>query len=92
MDKFGEFISRGKHEFGDKFDASDLVPKFTYYFNSQERIEVERVYASGNKYVRRGRVGVTSGWKPVFLLMHRRTDRGSSDTLGPNDNVVRIIG
>jgi hypothetical protein len=73
-------------EFGRVFDDSALAPQFIRFFETGQRIEV-----SGPSGVRRGRVGVTAGWCPCFLLMHRRSDRGSSDLLGLKDRVTRVI-
>lgn len=68
------------------FDTSELAPQFIQYFENGQRIEVET-----NGEIKRGRVGVTTGWKPVFLLMLRRSDRGSSWVLGKDDKVLRVI-
>jgi len=62
--------------YGDKWDGSDLAPKFIKAFNTGERIRV-KVYGE----VKTGTVGVTSGWKPVFLLMHNKRCTGSSTLL-----------
>lgn len=83
---YQQLIERRKAEYGTKFDASDLAPQFIKYYENQERIEVEFPYGR-----ERGRVGVTTGWKPVFLLMHRVSDSGSSSTLRENDVVVSVI-
>lgn len=85
---FAAFLERKRAEHGAKFDPSDLAPAFIQYFESQERIEVVN---KGFGYRRRGRVGVTSGWKPAFLLIHRVSDWGSSDVLGAGDEVVKVI-
>lgn len=71
---------------GKVFDASDLAPQFVPYFEGGQRIEVE---TCGE--IKRGRVGVTTGWKPVFILVLRRSDRGSGWVLGKDDKVLRVI-
>lgn len=86
---YADYIRTAKQRHGDKFDDSSLAPQFVRYFESGERIEVAG--DEGEGYVRRGRVGVTTGWKPAFLLMHRTSDHGSSDVLGERDEVARII-
>ena len=86
MTKYNDLIARKSSEYGAKFDASDLNPAFIDYYNSGERIEVE-IYGAKE----RGRVGITTGWKPVFLLIHRISDRGSSTTLGNGDKFLRTI-
>lgn len=40
--------------------------------------------------VRTGRVGITTGWVPSLLLMHRSNQDGSSDVLGAGDRVLAI--
>lgn len=50
------------------------------------RIEVTR-----DGWTRRGRVSVTTGWKPALLLMHRRSDRSSADVLDERDHLVRVV-
>jgi len=86
MNEYERLIKRAQGRHGDKFDASDLVPAFVRYFNSGERIEV-----TDGDYVRRGRVGVTTGWRPAFLLVHRTSDHGSSDVLSDRDRVIKVI-
>jgi hypothetical protein len=81
-----EYVARGKQKHGDKFDTSDLNPEFIEYFENGARIEVENEYQ-----VRRGTVGVTTGWRPCFLLMARCNCHSSSDTIGKTDRVTRVI-
>jgi len=69
---------------GKKFSTADLCDKFVPYFESGERITVE-VYGM----VKRGTVSVTSGWKPTFLLMLRRTSRWSSWLLKDDVPILR---
>lgn len=71
-----------------RFDASDLAEGFWPYFTSGERVKVVNV-ADGSA-PRFGTVGITTGWKPAFLLMHRSNAVGSSDLLGPNDRVIAV--
>lgn len=72
------------------FDPSDLAPQFVPYFNERKtRIEVETTFADGTTHRRTGYVGITTGWKPAFLLMHASNHHGSSDVLSVNDKVLR---
>lgn len=84
--KFGEYLAKKKREYGDKFDSSALAKKFIPYYNSGERIAVD----FGNGVVKRGRVGATTGWKPVFLLVLTTRSMGSSYTLSDKDEIVPI--
>lgn len=85
-------IANKRREYGDKFDASDLAPQFIEHFESGDRIEVAFAGVDGEVYeTKRGRVGITTGWKPVFLLMLTTRSIGSSYTLGMKDRVVRVV-
>jgi hypothetical protein len=84
---FREFIDKKAREYGDKFDVSYLSHEFVPYYENGKRITVQ--FSSGE--VKRGTVGVTTGWKPVFLLMLRRNSVGSEWTLGENDHVIKAI-
>ena len=87
-DFFESYLARKRLKFGDKFDLSNLAPQFIPYFNDREvRIEVE--FSSGEKS--RGFIGITTGWKPLFLLVRTRRSLGSSYTLSSEDRVVRTL-
>ncbi len=90
MTEFDQYLQRGRAQHGDRFNPAGLVPQFRPYFRTGTRIKVRTVYASGYEYIRTGTVGVTTGWMPAFLLMHRRTSVGSSDVLGAKDQIVAV--
>jgi len=71
-------------QFGKRFDASELSGQFVPYFKTNYRIKVKMRWGD----VLTGRVGVTSGWKPVFLLMRRRSDLGSSIVLTDKEKII----
>ena len=83
---FQDYLEQKKRACGEKFDPSSLNPNFVRYFESQQRIEVDFGYEK-----KRGRIGVTTGWRPVFLLMLRVDSVGSSHTIGESDKVVKVI-
>lgn len=85
--RYQDFIERAKARHGERFDPSDLAPQFVEAYNSQARIEVLMSY--GEK--ERGRVGVTTGWKPCFILMARVDSIGSSTLLGADDKILKIV-
>jgi hypothetical protein len=91
VSRYIDFLARKNAEYGSKFDASDLAPQFVHYYNTGERIEVTRTYSSGETFTRRGRVGITTGWRPAFLLVSRRGAFGSSDVLDTKDVVVKVV-
>jgi hypothetical protein len=82
MRNFKDFIARKMDQYGKQFNPEDLNPSFVKYFESGERITVDFGYEK-----KRGTIGVTTGWKPCFLLMARIDSRGSSYTIGKNDKV-----
>jgi hypothetical protein len=90
MTRFEQRVQRGLAQHGDKWDASELEdrPAFVAWFNDGRRIKVRWTSESGETYERTGRVSTTTGWKPAWILMHRSSDHGSSDVLGPRDEVV----
>ena len=85
---YDEYLQRARAEHGERFDPSDLAPTFVPYFESGQRIEVK--FSGGE--VKRGRVGVTTGWRPAFLLMLTRRSIGSSYLLSPATAILRIVG
>ncbi len=91
MTKYEEYITRKRKDYGDRFSEASLAPQFVRYFNSGQRIEVVQRFADGTEYRRRGTVGVTTGWIPAFLLMHRSNQVGSSDVLTTRDEIVCIV-
>ncbi len=68
-----EYLEKKQREYGDRFNARDLDKRFIPAFESGERIRV-KFYG---ETVKTGTVGVTTGWKPVFLLMLSRRHHGS---------------
>lgn len=81
------YFAKKVSQYGEKFDPSDLSPKFIPYFESGQRIEVN-LHAEG---IKRGYVGVTTGWKPSFLLVARRGCAGSSILLTSEDQIIKVI-
>ena len=86
MTTYNDFIARKEREYGNKFDPSDLPAKFIPFYENNYRIEV-KYYGE----LERGRVGITTGWKPAFLLMHRTSDHGSSTLLNDNYEITKVI-
>lgn len=84
MSRYEDFIRRKKQEYGSKFDDSDLDWHFVPFFNTGVKIKVDDP-AFG---VVTGRVGVTTGWRPVFLLMRRSNAMGSSVTLTKRTKII----
>lgn len=88
MRSFSEFLTRKRAEHGPSFDHTDLNLRFVRFFESGERIRVK----IGSE-VLTGTVGVTTGWRPTFLLLLYATSAGSSTTLGPSAVILaRKVG
>lgn len=86
MTPYEEFVMRKVAEYGEKFNTSELSPKFARYLHTGQRIKVRSEFG----YERTGTVGVTTGWRPAFLLMHRSNASGSSDVLRASDEIVAV--
>lgn len=85
---YENLIAERKQKYPDTFRDSKLNQAFIQYFNNQKRITVDFCGANGEVYEsKRGTIGVTTGWVPVFLLMLTKRSVGSSYTIGPNDRV-----
>lgn len=80
MRNFADYVAQKRQQYGDKFDASELAPQFIKYFENGERITVDFGYEK-----KRGTIGVTTGWKPVFLLMLTKRSIGSSHIIRATD-------
>ncbi len=65
-------------------DYSGIAKKFASYYGTNERIKVE--FSHGE--ILTGTVGMTTGWKPVFLLIARSNSIGSSDILSDDDKII----
>lgn len=84
MQSFSEYLDRARRKHGSQFDPSGLDRRFVRYFESGQRISVDL----GGGMVKRGTIGVTGGWRPVFLLMLTSRSMGSPWTLGPRERIV----
>ncbi len=85
---YKEYVNNKLKQYGNKFDTSDLNGEFIPYFENGERITVE--FNSGE--IKRGSIGVSSGSKPVFLLMLTKRSVGSSYIITKKDKIKRIGG
>jgi hypothetical protein len=91
MSLFDERLERGRRQWGEKFDPACLVgaPDLIRQFNTDARVEVD-VYGDG-EVIECGRVSTTQGWAPSFLLMRRRSDRGSSYLLDKRTKIRKVV-
>lgn len=85
MHSMTELVNRRYAQYGDKFDTSDLDKRFIQYYQSGQRIKVETC-----GMIMTGTVGVTTGWKPAFLLMRTSRSIGSSWLLGKECKLLAV--
>lgn len=85
MRSFQDFLRRKEVEYGSRFDDSALSVKFIPYYESQERIKV-------NDYgdIISGTVGVTTGWRPSFILIRTVRSMGSSILLSDKTKILEV--
>lgn len=83
--KFEDYTARARIKHGDKFDDSGLDRRFVGAFNTGARIKVT---CYGETLT--GTVGVTTGWRPAFLLMRTARSLGSSIILDASAEIVAI--
>ena len=86
MSEYTEMIDRKRREHGEKFSDAELWPQFRPYYRTGERIRVR----SASGYERTGTVGVTTGWRPAFLLIRTSRSLGSSDVLNADDTIIGV--
>ena len=84
MTKYESAIQRHKATWGRKFSTAGLAKKFVPAYNHGQRIRVK--FSTGE--VLSGTVGMTTGWKPAFLLVLTSRSLGSSWTLKQKDRIV----
>jgi len=85
MNNFTDLVNRRTAQYGDKFDVSDLDKRFIAYYQNGQRIKVETC-----GMIMTGTVGVTTGWKPAFLLMRTSRSMGSSWILGTESKLLSV--
>jgi len=72
-----------------QIDYSAIAQRFAPFYGTDKRIKVAFKDAKGDIYeTKSGTVGMTTGWKPVLLLMLRSNSRGSSYVLSDADSLI----
>ena len=90
MRNYTTFVESKKEQYSDTFSEENINKDFIPYFNSQEKVKVEYTYKSGVKETYTGTIGITTGWKPCFLLMRTERSRGSSYTISDICKVIAV--
>ena len=88
MKNYKDYIAKKMDEYGSKFDPVHLAkaPQFIPYYENGERIEVDFGYEK-----KRGTIGVTTGWEPIFILMLTKRSLGSSYILKGTEMITKVI-
>jgi len=84
---YQDLLARAKAQHGSKFDDSELDPRFIPYYENGKRIWVDDF-----GHVASGTVSVTTGWRPVFLLMSSVRAMGSSTLLTKKTKILGEVG
>jgi len=80
MSRYTDMVARKTREHGDKFSAASLNPAFIDAYNNGDRYRVLVRSFPSEKPIW-GYIEATSGWVPCFLLIRRRGQHGSSETI-----------
>lgn len=83
--QYFEVLGRLRAKHGTRFNPPKGVDHLIPYFG------MRRVEVTGKYEVRRGRIGITTGWGPALILIPNANARGSGDVLSPEDKVTAII-
>ena len=92
MSRFTDYCDTKRNQFtntGHHFDASELAPQFVDAFNGGAGFRVLVDFGYADEKPVWGFVGITTGWKPCFLLMRRRGQIGSSECLNTSHKIIR---
>jgi hypothetical protein len=89
MRNYKDVIVARKARYGD-FDPSDIKKDFIRYYETGERVRVRWSYPSGSFEDLTGTIGITTGWRPVFILMRTSRSIGSPYTLTGDCKVVAV--
>lgn len=84
--KYQDYIQHKRNQYGDKFNDGNLSQQFVPYFETGKRIIVKTKWE-----ILRGYVGVTTGWKPSFILLLRSNSISSSILLSDDDTIIGTV-
>jgi hypothetical protein len=91
--QFDAFVRRARARYRENLDLGEiesLDPSIRWHYGT-ERVEVTRTREGSDPWVRRGRIGATTGWRPALILLSRSSAIGSADVLTPEDRVTAVI-
>jgi hypothetical protein len=87
LNPFKEYFARAKSKehYGSEFSSADLAPKFRKFFRTDTLVKIE---VDGQ--VVSGKIDVSTGWKPSFVLVKSKPIRNTSRIVWLN-NKHKII-
>lgn len=83
---FEQYCKNKKAQYGTLFSTKNLAQQFIPYLHTNTRLKIQD--ETGQTYF--GTVGISTGWVPVFLLMHSTRSIGSSFILQPHHKITAI--
>lgn len=87
-DALDSLYARARARWGHLFDDVDLrnAPSLIRsLYGTDARVIVETTYPNGATWRVAGRIGVTSGFRPAFMLLARSDSSGSSSLIGSTE-------
>ena len=95
-----QFTKKEFHSSGNKMDYSEIDERFIPYYESGERVEVEwkegmedfggyGARTEGRKA--RFYVGISTGWRPVFLQIYRKDSMGGQHILSSAVKSIKAV-
>ena len=86
MTRYQMYVAMKTDEYGSRFDNSDLAEQFISHYNFGQSRRIKVLFPWGE--IVWGYVGITTGWKPAFLLMRRVGQYGSSLLLNKDCKIL----
>ena len=81
-----QWIDDKKLRWRESFVPPEGSETLARYCGSEQRVEVDN-----DGHIVRGFVGITTGWKPSFILLRTKRSIGSWILLGANTKVLKVL-
>lgn len=85
MRNFQDYLVKKHTQFPQQFDQSGLSKQFVKYYENEQKVMVNTT-----GMILSGTIGITTGWKPCFLLMRTARSTGSTWTLSDKDEILAV--
>lgn len=86
MTRYENYVNRKKVEYGEKFSDENINKAFITAFNNGDTFRVKVDFGYDKPIW--GYIGATTGWKPCFLLLRKRGQHGSSETISQDAKII----